>query len=199
MLTQIWVNIGSGNVSLPASIKPLSEPVLVHHQMCSMTFTWEQSYRCSCISWIGCNRSSQIAFLTHLPLVQQYVSVKWLSVGSDNGSAPNRRQAITWTNAGLLLIRHLGTNFNEIRIEIQNFSLMKMHLKMSSAKLEAILSRGRWVKDNITSPRDRWFNPFAGHPSKTSMNDLTYWDLSIHQVMAGCMFGTKSKPEPILI
>ena len=34
-----------------------------------------------------------------------------------NGLAPVRRQAITWTNAGLLSIRPLGTNFSEIRIK----------------------------------------------------------------------------------
>ena len=35
---------------------------------------------------------------------------------SDNGFLPGRRQAIMWTNAGILLIRPLGTNFNEIVI-----------------------------------------------------------------------------------
>ena len=44
------------------------------------------------------------------------------------------RQAIIWTNAGILLIRPLGTNFSEILIGIQAFSLTKMHCKMSSAK-----------------------------------------------------------------
>ena len=34
----------------------------------------------------------------------------------------------------MLLIRALGTNFNEILGEIHPFSLSKMHLKMSSAK-----------------------------------------------------------------
>ena len=37
-------------------------------------------------------------------------------IGSDNGLSPNRHQAITWTNAGILLIGPLGTNFNEILI-----------------------------------------------------------------------------------
>ena len=45
-----------------------------------------------------------------------------------------RRQAIIWTNAGILLIEPLGTNFSEILIRIQAFSFKKMHLKMSSAK-----------------------------------------------------------------
>ena len=55
-------------------------------------------------------------------------------IGSDNGLSPDRRQAIIWTNAGLLLIVPLGTNFSEILIEILTFSFKKMHLKVSSAK-----------------------------------------------------------------
>ena len=54
--------------------------------------------------------------------------------GSDNGLSPSRRQAIIWTNAGLLLIGPLGTNFNDILIKILTFSFKKMHLKMSSGK-----------------------------------------------------------------
>ena len=49
-----------------------------------------------------------------------------------------RRQAITWTNAGLLSIGLLGTIFSEIWIWMQ----------MSSAKMAAILSRG----DQLTAP-----------------------------------------------
>ena len=55
-------------------------------------------------------------------------------IGSDNGLSPTRRLAIIWTNAGILLIGPLGTNFSEILISIQTFSFKKMHLKMSSAK-----------------------------------------------------------------
>ena len=39
-------------------------------------------------------------------------------VGSDNGLSPGRRQAIIWTNAGILSIGSLGTNLSEILIEI---------------------------------------------------------------------------------
>ena len=39
-------------------------------------------------------------------------------IGSDNGLSPGRRQAMIWTNAGILLIGALGTNFSEILIEI---------------------------------------------------------------------------------
>ena len=64
-----------------------------------------------------------------------HICVSKLSIlGSDNGLSPGRRQAIIRTNAGILLIGPLGTNFNEIFISIQTFSLKKMRLKMSSAK-----------------------------------------------------------------
>ena len=55
-------------------------------------------------------------------------------IGSDNGLSPTRRQAIIWTNAGILLIRPLRTNFSEIFIEVYTFSYKKMHSKMSSGK-----------------------------------------------------------------
>ena len=55
-------------------------------------------------------------------------------VGSDNGLSPGWCQSIIWTNAGILLIGPLGANFREILIDIQTFSFIKMHLKISSAK-----------------------------------------------------------------
>ena len=64
-----------------------------------------------------------------------HISVGNLTIiGSDNGLAPGRRQAITWTNVGILLISPLGTNFSEMLIEIHTFSFKKTHLKMSSGK-----------------------------------------------------------------
>ena len=78
------------------------------------------------------------------------VMMNWVIIGLGNGLLPVRHQAITWFNAGLLSIGHLGTNFSEIWIWILTFSFKKMHLKMSSAKLAAILSRGRWVKLNFS-------------------------------------------------
>ena len=55
-------------------------------------------------------------------------------IGSDNGLSPGRRQAVIWTNAGILFIGPLGTNFSELLIEILTFSFKKMRLKVSSAK-----------------------------------------------------------------
>ena len=55
-------------------------------------------------------------------------------IGSDNGLSPGWYQAIIWTNTGLMSIGTIGTNFNEVVIEIQAFSFKKMHLKMLSGK-----------------------------------------------------------------
>ena len=54
-------------------------------------------------------------------------------IGSDNGLSPGRRQAIIWTNIGILLTEPLGTNLSETLIQIHIFSLNKMHLQMLSA------------------------------------------------------------------
>ena len=72
--------------------------------------------------------------LTHWGRVTHICVGKLTIIGSDNGLSPGRRQAIIWTNDGILLIGPLGTNFNEISIGIQTFSFKKMHFKMSSAK-----------------------------------------------------------------
>ena len=78
--------------------------------------------------------------LTHWGRVTHLCVGKLTIIGSDNGLSPERRQAIIWTNAGILLIGTLGTNFTEILIGIQTFSFKKMHLKMSSAKWRPFVS-----------------------------------------------------------
>ena len=75
-----------------------------------------------------------VMILTHWGRVTHLCVGKLNSIASDNGLSPGRRQAITWTNLGILFIGPLGTNFSEILIEIHTFSFKKIHLKMSSAK-----------------------------------------------------------------
>ena len=72
--------------------------------------------------------------ITHWGRVTHICVGKLTIIGSDNGLSPGRRQAIIWTNAGILLIEPLGTNSSEILIGIQIFSFKKMSLKMSSGK-----------------------------------------------------------------
>ena len=66
-----------------------------------------------------------------------YIS-KLIIIGSDNGLSPNRHQAIIRTNAGILLIERLGTNFSGILIKMHTFSFKKMHLKISSGKFQPL-------------------------------------------------------------
>ena len=74
------------------------------------------------------------SFLTHWCRVTHMCDSKLTIMGSDNGLLPGRRQAIIWTNVGMLLIQTLGTIFCEIFSEIPTFLFKKMHLKMSSGK-----------------------------------------------------------------
>ena len=74
-------------------------------------------------------------YLTHWGGVTHICVGNLNIIGSDNGLSPSRRQAIIWTNAGILLIEPPGTNFSEILIKIHTFSFKKMHFKMLSVKL----------------------------------------------------------------
>ena len=73
-------------------------------------------------------------YLTHWGRVRYICVIKSTIIGSDNGLVPDRRQAIIWTNVGIVLYGPLGTNFSEILIEIHTFSFKKMHMKMSPGK-----------------------------------------------------------------
>ena len=52
-------------------------------------------------------------------------------IGSDNGLSLDRRQALIWTNAGILLIGPLATNFSELLIKIHIFSFKECIWKYS--------------------------------------------------------------------
>ena len=58
----------------------------------------------------------KMMFLTHWGRVTHICVGKLTIIGSDNGLLPERRQAIIWTNAGIVIIGALGTNFCEILI-----------------------------------------------------------------------------------
>ena len=81
------------------------------------------------------------SWLTHWGRVTHICVVKLTIIGSDNGLSPGQRQAIIWTNAGILSIGPLGTNFIEILIGIQAFPFTKMHLKDVVCEMASILLR----------------------------------------------------------
>ena len=86
------------------------------------------------LQWCVYCVSNPLMGLTHWGRVTHICVGNLTIAASDNGLSPGRRQAIIWTNDGILLIRTLGTNFSEIISKIHSFSFKKMHLKMSSAK-----------------------------------------------------------------
>ena len=75
----------------------------------------------------------QKEWLTHWGRETHICVGKLTIIASDNDLSPGRRQAIIWTNAGVLLIGPLGTNFNEILIKIQHI-IQENAFIMSSAK-----------------------------------------------------------------
>ena len=66
-------------------------------------------------------------------------------IGSDNGLSPDRRQAIIWTNAGILLIGPLGIDFNEILIGIQTFFIQEQAFENVICEIVSILSQSQCV------------------------------------------------------
>ena len=116
--------------------------------------------------------------LTHWGRVTHICVSKLSIIGSDNGLSPDRRQAIILTNAGILLIGPLGTDFSEILIEIQTFSFKKMRLKVSSAKWRPFCLGLNVLTDLATTtiPSHRRWIIFhiAGTPLKFEIHTLLY-------------------------
>ena len=78
--------------------------------------------------FFGDSGQTRLGWVTHICISNLTI------ISSDNGLLPGWCQAIIWINAGLLLIRPLGTNFSEILIIIYTFSFKKIRFKMLSAK-----------------------------------------------------------------
>ena len=73
-----------------------------------------------------------------------------VNIGSDNGMTPIWRQAIIWTNAGLLSIGPLGTNLpvSEISIKMKKPIIHENAFENTDCKMAAILYRERWVNSS---------------------------------------------------
>ena len=79
-----------------------------------------------------------------------HICVNKLNIfGSDNGLSPGRRQAIKWTNAGILLTRTLGTKFSDILNAIHAFliknAFQNVAWKMASICLGLNVSIIAWL------------------------------------------------------
>ena len=133
-------------VLLLRELLPRDRPVRRHNTLGRLTPTaapsWSPGTTRQHPREFDTNNTHTIIFdpLTHWGRVTHLCVGNLTIIGSDNGLSPGRRQAIIWTSAGILLTGPLGTNFSEVLIGIQTFSLKKMHLKMSSAKWRPFVS-----------------------------------------------------------
>ena len=86
--------------------------------------------------WKYClqNVSHIVQAWSHWGRVMHICTSNLTIIGSDNGLWPDRHQAIIWTNARILLIQTLETNFSEILSKIHTSSFKKMHLQVLSVK-----------------------------------------------------------------
>ena len=82
----LWSNwqvcIGSGN-----GLAPVRQQIII--------WTIDGMVYWRIYASLGLNELKRIS-----PLCRIYASVTFVSISSDNGLSPDRRQAITWTNAG---------------------------------------------------------------------------------------------------
>ena len=87
-------------------------------------------------------------------------------IGRNLKSVTGRPQAIVWTNAGILLIRPLGTNFSEILIENHIFSFKKC---VSNCRLQNgghFASASMWYNQLLNSTHHSCtYRSFEGCPT----------------------------------
>ena len=121
--------------------------------------------------------------LTHWGRVTHICVSRLPITGSDNGLAPGRRHTIIWTNAGILLIGPLRTNFSENLFEILTFSFTKMRLKVSSAKwrpffLGLNVLNEIWLFESDPNAPSTWSEP-GGKQWQRSIRGRRSWDVEL--------------------
>ena len=124
----IWSNCATSFGHLFLMMPKVQKPI-ISRPFSSITPSVRDDY---CWSFLEIPDSGPL--LTHWGQVTHICVGNLTIIGSDNGLLPGRRQAIIWTNAEMLLIGPLGTNFSEILIAMHTFLFKKIHLKLSSVK-----------------------------------------------------------------
>ena len=110
--------------------------------------------------------------------------------------SPGRRQAIAWTNAGILLIGALGTNFNEILIEIYIFfqsrkSIWKCRLEPPSGKwwplcLGLTVRIGNKSNSHVNENWNTWRMITLKPNAQTNQWGLSATNLNYHCIFGSC-------------
>ena len=155
-----WTNV---DLLLIGSLGTKLSEIWIRIQIFSVRKTWFENVffktativfkpQCVCIYHLSIVTGYSCS-LTHWGRATHICVSNLTIIASDNGLSPGQRQAIIWTNAGILLIGPLAINFSEILMEILIFSFKKMYLKLSSVKWR-LLRLGlnvltHWGRDQI--------------------------------------------------
>ena len=104
--------IGGGIKPIPSLVMPRLDIDFAKLDMLSFSLRWIQSFFLHIVMekwWKPMKVFSFLPFrgLTHWGRETNIWVSNQISIGLDNGFSPGRRQAIIWTNAGILLIRTL--------------------------------------------------------------------------------------------
>ena len=101
-------------------------------------------------------------------------------IGSVDALSPGWRQAINWTNAGLLLVGRLGTSISKILIQLLVFSFKKMRLNVSTAKWRLFFSASMCRDYHLPFLHQHWFysNGFGG-ANKRSLTFRSLCDVAV--------------------
>ena len=131
---------------------------------------------------------SSTSIKTHWGGVTQICVGKITIIGSDNGLSPGRRQTIIWTNAGILLIGLLGTNFSEFESEFHHFHSRKCVWTCRLRNGGYFVSASIW--NNIRSPA----KPFPVRYVKMCCNIMKRVQLiiTLHWTIVILMYTTKT-------
>ena len=153
-----------------------------------------------------CSEITILEVLSHLPWANElthwgrvmHICVSNLTfIGSDNSLSPGRRQAIIWTNAGILSIGPLATKFSEILAEIITFSFKKMYLKVSSAKWRPLCLGLNVLKCNGIWAHHIFYNDCSyigadycchSHEIIPHIMQLPWWGPNIHGYLRRTIF-----------
>ena len=115
-------------------------------------------------------------------------------IGSDNGLSPGQRQAIIWTNDGILLIRTCRTTFNEILSHSHSRKYIgKCRLRNGVYFIPLIIYGGMFTND--TSPGQTAAHNWRGrgghipdHANKRGSLANPAWELSYKDAHASIPF-----------
>ena len=115
-------------------------------------------------------KAPYLGHLTHWGRVTHICVGKLNIIASDNGLSPGRRQAIIWTNAGILLIEPLGTKFNEFFYRNSYIFIHENALENVVCEAASLLSRPQCVNVRFTNTDDaRAVQPWPCDPKTFSV------------------------------